>query len=1062
MKTRTLVYFISFLFFYQANNAQILDKIKKVKNTVAKTISLDKLKQDPITTSFNDVDRTKYLEDDFGNDAVFKNIHDQPYSWENGFFLAPGFYEGYFNSFCIKAGTYAPQRGDGRFYAELKGPKADIIEAIIEGYQKNPDITQKEVQLLLWAIVAKTDFQKMKGEVKVIAIKLLTPEQLARLSTNALESYASNEIKKIAKKNETLRYILEAENNLRRKFYQGVSDYEEYEKIAMRAGVEPAENIYNKGRWTKHPNGFFIRYNIQSYRGTKTQIYVPEDDIEAFQPIKGKGPSINEPYPIVNGKYYKSRNSIATPSNPYAQRIIQTDIEPGSTGGPGTGGPNGNGGSGNDEDNGNENDQGGGQGGGSDNQGGNEDQNTNDDQSGGQDGSDDQGSGSGENNDSGGVLPSDNQETNAFECEEVINPIADKSIRLEMLNQNIPGALVCVFKGDSIIHMKAYGKMRLNHPLTLNTKLQWASISKSVTAVAAIQMVEEGRLKLSDSPSQLLSYWPNNVEVKDINGKKLTEDRYANITLRHLLNNSSGIQHYGRGKNESQVTTYKNRTVKFANNVEYTPLINGGYNAKSSVSQFNKSVLDFDPGKDYLYSSYGFNLAGAMIDSKIHFGYDSWVKKHISVRLGLRNFDEAKGAKNRYGYQVFEDGIYSNEPLGDYDHVLPSGGWESTICDLATFARALSRGELIKEKDALWKNSNVLRGYGFGLNRAGTGNDTRVFHGGTNKGSRAYLLFFPSDETGIVILAPFAQAELERMARNLVEDLKIRPGLYSSEKKPMDKCRRGMKSDKDLFIGVWRKTGNEQIIRTGLELAEFRDEIKIMRDYGYHLDDFEIHVTNDHKQIYDGVFKKGRKIQVLVTGKGYADMLQEVNRFRSQNLEIVDVEYGLFDPSSDDLMLNSSLNALFEKGAPLSTLESWKTQSEFVQLVTDYKSNNLKIIDVEGHPNRDQTIFTGLFVKGTGNNLLIETPTKFMEGIQAGSYASYGKLLDVDMFLRGDDPKARFVISIWEPSNTNMLTSYDTAKQPALDFCTFMDMHEDNRNNGYELIDLDRIFTHVK
>lgn len=300
------------------------------------------------------------------------------------------------------------------------------------------------------------------------------------------------------------------------------------------------------------------------------------------------------------------------------------------------------------------------------------------------------------------------------------------------------------------------------------------------------------------------------------------------------------------------------------------------------------------------------------------------------------------------------------------------------------------------------------------------------------------------------------------MASNLVEDLKIRPGLYSSEKEPMDKCRRGMKSGKDLFIGIWRKTGDEQIIRTGLELAEFQDEIKIMRDYGYHLDDFEIHITNDHKQIYDGVFKKGRKVQVLVTGKGYADMTQEVNRFRSQNLEIVDVEYGLFDTNSEDLMLNSSLNALFEKGAPLSTLESWKTQREFLQLVTDYKSNNLKIIDVEGHPNLEQTIFTGLFVKGMGNHLLIETPTKFMEGIQAGSYASYGKLLDVDMFLRGDDPKARFVISIWEPSHTNMLTSYDAAKQPALNFCSFMDMHEDNRSNGYELIDFDRIYTYVK
>lgn len=1054
MKAKSLIFFFSFLFFYQANNAQILDKIKKVKNTVASTISVDKLKREPITTSFKDVDKTRYLEDNFGNDAVYKNIHDQPYTWEKGFYLTPGFYEGNFQSFCIKAGTYTPHSGSGRFYAELKGPMADIFEAIIEGYQKSPNLTQKEVQLLFWAIIAKTDFQKMKGPIKITALKLLTPKQIARLSKGALESYVSSEINKVARKNETIRSILDAENEIRRKLYEGIGDYAEYEEIAMRAGIEPIVEGFEAGRWTKHPNGFFIRYRPIGYSQTVTQIYVPED-IEAYRPIPGKGPQDLEFYPIALGKYYNSRNSIATPANPSAQRLIQTDIEPGTTGGTaGTGGTEettdptitdtGNtGGSGNDGENtgGNPND-----GTGTSGQG----------NTGGTGGTGTSGSST------GGTLPQSDHETNPFKCEEVINPIADESIRLEMLNQNIPGALVCVFKGDSIIHMKAYGKMHLNHPLTLNTKLQWASISKSVTAVAAMQMVEEGRLKLSDRPSQLLSYWPNSVEVKDINGKKLTEDRYAYITLRNLLNNSSGIQHYGRGKDDFQVTTYKNKTVQFANNNKYTPLINGGYNAKSSVSQFNKSVLDFDPGKDYLYSSYGFNLAGAMIDSKIHFGYDSWVKKHISVRLGLKNFNEANGAKSKYGYQVLDDGIYSNAPLSDYDDVLPAGGWESTICDLATYARALSRGELIKEKDALWKNSNVFRGYGFGLNRAGTGNDTRVFHGGTNKVSRAYLYFFPSDQTGIVILAPFTQALLERMASNLVEDLKIRPGLYSSEKEPMDKCRRGMKSGKDLFIGIWRKTGDEQIIRTGLELAEFQDEIKIMRDYGYHLDDFEIHITNDHKQIYDGVFKKGRKVQVLVTGKGYADMTQEVNRFRSQNLEIVDVEYGLFDTNSEDLMLNSSLNALFEKGAPLSTLESWKTQSEFLQLVTDYKSNNLKIIDVEGHPNLEQTIFTGLFVKGMGNHLLIETPTKFMEGIQAGSYASYGKLLDVDMFLRGDDPKARFVISIWEPSHTNMLTSYDAAKQPALNFCSFMDMHEDNRSNGYELIDFDRIYTYVK
>ena len=222
-----LFYIIIAMAICHPSSAQILDKVKKTVGKVTKTISLDNLSRDPITTSFNDVDKTKYLEDDFGNDAVYKNIHDQPYSWEKGFFLTPGFYEGNFLSFCIKAGTYAPQKGNGRFYAELKGPKADIVSAIIERFQKDPEITQKDVQLLLWAIVAKVDFQKMKGEVKIIALKILTPDQIARLSKGALEEYTSKEIIKVAKKNETLRYIIEAENKLRRKYYQGINDYSE-------------------------------------------------------------------------------------------------------------------------------------------------------------------------------------------------------------------------------------------------------------------------------------------------------------------------------------------------------------------------------------------------------------------------------------------------------------------------------------------------------------------------------------------------------------------------------------------------------------------------------------------------------------------------------------------------------------------------------------------------------------------------------------------------------------------------------------------------------------------
>lgn len=1056
------------------SSAQILDKVKKTIGKVTKTISLDKLSKDPVTTSFKDVNKTKYLEDDFGNDAVYKKIHDQPYTWEDGFFLTPGFYEGNFNSFCIKAGTYAPQSGNGRFYAELKGPKADIVSAIIERYQQNPDITQRDVQLLLWAIVAKTDFHKMKGAAKVVALKILTPDEIARLSKGALDEFASNELKKIAKKNESLRYIIEAENNLRKKYYQGINEYSEYEAIAMRAGVEPVFKGFNKGRWTKHPNGFFIRYKLNGYKGTFTQIYVPENNIEAYTPIRGKGPyNIDFEAPIA-GTHYKSRNSIAVPSNTAGQRILQSDVPPGGDVW-GTGSGSGSGGNGSGGTGGGSGGSGGetgtsGSSGGNNGAGGN-DGNNDSGGNGGNAGSGQGGNGGNGGNSSGGTLPSNDQETNAFDCEEVVDPIADATIRQEMLFQNLPGVLVCVFKGDSILHMKAYGKMAPGKPLTLDTKLHWASISKSVTAVAAMQMVEIGaRLKLSDKPSSLLPYWPSKVEVKDTANNKVIDTRLGDITLKHLLNNTSGIQHYGKGLKDSIFTMLKNKKVPFTRNTSYKDLPNGEFNAQRAVEIFNKSALGFKPGEDYLYSSYGFVLAGAMVDKQSRNGYEAYVMKHIKDRLGLTSFQKSTN-ENTFGYEMFNDGIVQNHTVGNHDAVVPAGGWESTICDLATYARALSTGELLYDNEALWKKENmymfdeaISSGYGLGVERIGTGDNLRVFHGGTNNYSRSFMQFFPSDSTGIVIISPLRHAGVERLTRNLINNMNLRTGLYNSNTKPLNKCHHKMKSKDDQFTGVWRKTGKNQIIRTGLDLEAFKIEMNNLNSYGYHLDSFDITYTGeDSKEIYDGVFKKGSRVQVLITGKFPLGMDEEIRRFRSQGLEIVDVNYGRSNPEkTDDGKYNFNVNALFEKGAPQSTLIQTMTTLDIIDKVNEKQSQNLKLIDIEAIPifqNYHQN-FMCLFISGSPNNFFIANRDDFKENLKNGAYSSFGEISDLESYY-SDNREGEFwsVASIWETSGTKQRTSINETENYNVDFCTFMTLHSDNEFSGYELIDWERTYT---
>lgn len=181
IKNTPFLFLLFFLVaFGQNSEAQILKGIIKAKDKIA-GISLDKLSKDPITTSFKDVDKKRYIQDGYGDNETFANIFENEFVVKKGFRLVPGYYEGSFQSFCVKAGTVAPNKGSGRFYSELKGPKKDIIETILAALHNDRSLKQREVQLLLWAIIAKTDFYKMKGPVKVTALKILKVNEITKI-----------------------------------------------------------------------------------------------------------------------------------------------------------------------------------------------------------------------------------------------------------------------------------------------------------------------------------------------------------------------------------------------------------------------------------------------------------------------------------------------------------------------------------------------------------------------------------------------------------------------------------------------------------------------------------------------------------------------------------------------------------------------------------------------------------------------------------------------------------------------------------------------------------------
>ena len=276
-------------------------------------LGIDKLFKKPaaITTSFENVNKDGSKMPDFFKLEAAQPLYLLPKAPTGGFILCAGYYEMTNKSYCLHAGTFAPSKGDGYMYAPTNGSKKEIVTAILKSAENHPEIDQHKVQILLWAIIAKTKFIDFSTEVKLTAVTLLTKKQLTQLEDGALGFLPDDVINQAkAKLPESLQTVFEAENNIRGLITSGNYTYQEMEKYAILAGMAPPRTDYPSGIWTLHPDGYYIRYIPSGYSITKVQIYVPKELITSL-----------------NGKnlIYDATNDIACPANTGSQRLAQTN-----------------------------------------------------------------------------------------------------------------------------------------------------------------------------------------------------------------------------------------------------------------------------------------------------------------------------------------------------------------------------------------------------------------------------------------------------------------------------------------------------------------------------------------------------------------------------------------------------------------------------------------------------------------------------------------------------------------------------------------------------------------
>jgi serine beta-lactamase-like protein LACTB, mitochondrial len=243
-------------------------------------------------------------------------------------------------------------------------------------------------------------------------------------------------------------------------------------------------------------------------------------------------------------------------------------------------------------------------------------------------------------------------------------------ISIEMSRRHIPGLGLAVVTGSQLRLVNAYGLADLENfvPVRIDTVFRLASLSKSVTAVAVMQLVERGEVDL-DAPIQ--KYVPTYPQ------------KPWPITVRQLLCHQSGIRHH--------------TDAEWTNNRHYATLTD-------SLQVFAESPLAFEPGTKTLYSSYGYTLLGSVVESVSGMSYAEYLRQNVFRPATMErtqvddHFELIPGRASGY----FEDGTgrIRNSPLADTSNRIPGGGLCGTAADIGRFAAAFQSGALVKSETA--------------------------------------------------------------------------------------------------------------------------------------------------------------------------------------------------------------------------------------------------------------------------------------------------------------------------------------------------------------------------
>lgn len=305
----------------------------------------------------------------------------------------------------------------------------------------------------------------------------------------------------------------------------------------------------------------------------------------------------------------------------------------------------------------------------------------------------------------------------------------DKILK-EEIALNKTGVTALVSSHGKIIYKKALGMAdaELNVPMQADNVFRIGSITKQFTAIAILQLMEQGKLSVQDEITKYIPDYP-------VQG--------ATITIENLLTHTSGIRDYSSIKDSTQ-----------RGKMDFTPV--------EMISYFKNQPMRFAPGARYEYSNSNYFLLGYIIEKITGKTYGQYLEENFFKPLGMTNSsyaNDSKIIKNRAaGYTMGRQGI-ENAGILSMTQPYAAGSILSTVEDLFKWQQAVQSYKLVKKEtlEKAYSKYKLTNGsesnYGYGWRFGFIQDNPIIWHGGLISGFVTMALYLPKEDVYVAVFS---------------------------------------------------------------------------------------------------------------------------------------------------------------------------------------------------------------------------------------------------------------------------------------------------------------------